>query len=72
MGKKMQDKFGVQVHRFRNGVAVYIGNGQTVYLHPKDARKLSRAINKAARSCETEEFADSSFKTFGATFESHY
>lgn len=68
----MQDKFGVQVHRFHNGVAVYVGDGQTVYLHPKDARKLSRAINKAARSCETEKFADSSCGTFSATFENRY
>ena len=68
----MQDKFGVQVHRFRNGVAVYVGGGQTVYLHPRDARKLSRAINKAAKSCETEEFTDSSCGTFEATFENHY
>ena len=68
----MQDKFGVQVHRFRDGVALYVGDGQTVYLHPKDARKLSRAINKAARSCETEKFADSSCGTFSATFENRY
>ena len=68
----MQGKFGVQVHRFHNGVAVYVGGGQTVYLCPKDARKLSRAINKAAKSCETESFADSSCGTFEAKFENRY
>jgi hypothetical protein len=48
-----------QVHRFRDKVAVYVGGGQTVYFTPKEARKLARAINAAARSCERESFADS-------------
>ena len=48
-----------QVHRFRDRVAVFVGDGETVYLSPKNARKLARALNAAARSCDTESFADS-------------
>ena len=58
-----------QVHRYFDTVAVFIndgynGHGKTVYFHPKDARRLSRAINKCAKSCETETFIDSTCGTF--------
>lgn len=59
----MGEQVRAQVHRFRNCVAVYVGTGETVYMTPKDARKLSRAINKAARSVEREKFVDSSGNT---------
>jgi coproporphyrinogen III oxidase-like Fe-S oxidoreductase len=49
-----------QVHRFRDKVAIYVGGGETVYFSPKNARKLAKAINAAARSCDKESFADSS------------
>jgi hypothetical protein len=52
-----------QVHRFRDSVAAYLGNGDTTYLTPKEARKLARALNGAARSCEREGFAASTFAT---------
>ena len=48
-----------QVHRFRDKVAVYVGGGETVYLAPANARKLARALNAVARSCDKESFADS-------------
>jgi hypothetical protein len=51
------------VHRFREDVAIYVGNGETVYIPAKEARKLARAINRAAKSCETETFAESSVGT---------
>jgi hypothetical protein len=51
------------VHRFRDAVAVYVGTGPTQYLTPKEARKLARAINTAARSCDSEAFKDSSVGT---------
>ncbi len=60
----MREQVRAQVHRFRDCVALYIGTGETVYLSPKDARKLSRAVNKAARSVEREKFVDSSGNTF--------
>lgn len=52
-----------QVHRFHDFVALYVGTGETVYLTPAQARQLSRAINKAAKSCETETFAQSTCGT---------
>jgi hypothetical protein len=49
-----------QVHRFGDNVAAYV-TGQrerngTVYMTPKEARALARALNKAARSCKNETF----------------
>ncbi len=32
------------VHRFGDHVSLYVGNGQTVYLKPKDARLLAAAL----------------------------
>jgi hypothetical protein len=52
-----------QVHRFRDKVAVYVGGGETVYLKPVNARKLARALNAAARSCDKESFVDSTCGT---------
>lgn len=52
-----------QVHRFREKVAVYVGGGETVYMSAKNARKLARALNAAARSCERETFAESTCGT---------
>jgi hypothetical protein len=52
-----------QVHRFRDKVAVYVGGGETVYLKPANARKLARALNAAARSCDKESFVDSTCGT---------
>jgi hypothetical protein len=48
-----------QVHRFRDKVAVYVGKGETVYMSPKNARRLAGALNAAARSCDREPFAQS-------------
>jgi hypothetical protein len=48
-----------QVHRFRDKVAVYVGNGETVYMTAKEARALARAIGKVAKSVETQTFAQS-------------
>lgn len=58
-----------QVHRFGDAVAVYLGTGETVYLTPQEARKFTRAINRAARSCERESFVDSTCGTVNFTFD---
>lgn len=50
-----------QVHRFRDRVAVYLA--------PKDARRLARAINTCARSCDREAFTESTCGTHSFTFE---
>jgi len=57
-----------QVHRFGDMVAVYIGTGETVYLLPKEARHLTRAINRVARSCDQETFTESKGLTASFTF----
>lgn len=57
-----------QVHRFRDRVAAYLGGGETFYMTPKEARRLARALNKAAKSCETESFVDSACGTFEMQF----
>lgn len=58
-----------QVHRFRDLVACAVGKGETVYLSAADARKLARAINRAARSIRRESFADSTCGTAEFRFE---
>lgn len=58
-----------QVHRFREKVAVYVGGGETAYLSAKNARKLARALNAAARSCERETFVDSTCGTVNVSEE---
>lgn len=57
----------MQVHRFRDHVAVNLGNGPTVYLTPQEARALARALNKAAREIAAGvPFAQSTVGTFAA------
>lgn len=54
-------KSAARVHRFRDLVAVSVGNGSTAYLSPKAARELARALNGCARSIKATGFAGSSF-----------
>lgn len=56
-----------RVHRFCDTVAIYVDQGETVYLTVKQARSLSAAINKISRSIERETFAKSSGLTKGIT-----
>ena len=52
------------VHRFRDLVALSVpGASETVYLSAAEARKLARALNKAARSVKNERFVDSNVGT---------
>lgn len=57
-----------QVHRFRDRVAASLGTGETVYMDPKTARKLARALNAAARDVDARTFADSTFASTEITF----
>lgn len=68
MNPNGRKKIHAQVHRFRDYVAVYLGTGETVYLEPKQAHALAKALNKAAKSCETESFSDSTCGTAEFTF----
>lgn len=63
-----RDKIPAQVHRFGDAVALYLGTGETVYLTPREARKFTRAINRVAKSCDSEGFAQSSGLTAQFTF----
>lgn len=57
-----------QVHRFRDCVAAYVGNGETVYMTAKEARAFARALNRAARSVEREPFGKSQGLTQALAF----
>ena len=48
-----------QVYRFHDAVAVHLGEGETVYLYPADARKLALALNAAHLDCVACKFTDS-------------
>ena len=63
-----RSKIPAQVHRFRDSVAVHLGTGETVYLTPREARQFTRAINKVARSCDSESFAESAGNTHAFEF----
>lgn len=54
-------KSAARVHRFRDLVAVSVGDGSTTYLTPKAARQLARALNGCARSIKADRFTDSAF-----------
>ena len=52
-----------QIHRFRDAIALSVGTGQTVYMGPKEARKIAKALIVAARSVEREAFTQSNCPT---------
>lgn len=52
-------KLSAHVHRFGDTVAVSAGTGDTCYIDPKTARKLARAIMRAAQSVEREKYGQS-------------
>lgn len=59
----------IQVHRFGDTVACYVGiegtGAATVYLKPVDARKLAKALNSTAREINSGlKFANSKIGTF--------
>ena len=56
-------KSAARVHRFRDLIAVSVGDGSTTYLTPKAARQLARALNGCARSVKDSTFVQSSFGT---------
>lgn len=53
-----------QIHRFRGSVALYVGNGQTVYIDPKMARAIARSLNACVRDIKKKpKFYESDFQT---------
>jgi hypothetical protein len=52
-----------QIHRFREKVAIYLANGATVYLSPKEAKEIAKALNGAVRDIKANSFSNSQFST---------
>ena len=52
-----------RVHRFRDSVAVSIGDGSTVYLSPRLAHALASAIERHAADVGAVPFTDSRLAT---------
>ncbi|QYW06540.1 hypothetical protein uav_009 [Pseudomonas phage UAVern] len=52
-----------QIHRFRDKVAIYLANGETVYLSPEEAKTIGQALNAAAVDIENNTFVQSTFST---------
>ena len=52
------------VHRFRNYVAVSVGNGETTYLNAGQAEQLATALIACAHSVNSEKYCDSKFEVF--------
>lgn len=57
------------VHRFRDKVAVHVGNGATVYMSPDEASKLARALTGCARDIRARSFVSSHFPTVSIPLE---
>lgn len=53
-----------QVHRFNDAVAVSLGSGDTVYLTPKDALNIAKAIERAGADIVRREFTKGMFRTY--------
>lgn len=58
-----------QIHRFREKVAIYLANGSTVYLSPKEAKEIAKALNACTRDIKANSFANSQFHTTHVTLE---
>ncbi len=54
----------ISVYRFHDGGAINLPGGPgTLYLTPTAARRLARALNRVATSCQGESFAVSTIGT---------
>lgn len=61
--KKNTGKAYGQIHRFHDDVAVYLGDGSTVYLAPAVARQIARALNACADDIARRTFTAGTFGT---------
>lgn len=53
-----------QIHRFGDCIAMYLSNGETVYMTPQDARKIAKNLNACARDIKQAKYINGTFKTF--------
>ena len=63
-----QETVFVQVHRWWDNVAVYVG-GKTVYLTPDQALELARALSCHAHDIDKTTYGKGTVPTFGRSFE---
>lgn len=55
---------GAYIHRFRDKVAVSLpSKGSTVYLTPKEAQQIAKALNTCARDVKARSFTASEFSS---------
>lgn len=60
----------LQVHRFHDSVAVYIGSGgKTVYMTPEEAQTLATALNACAHNTMSTPFGKDSIPTWSLEIE---
>lgn len=59
----------LQVHRFHEFVAVYIGRGKTVYMTPEEAQTLATALNACAHNTMSTPFGKDSIPTWSLEIE---
>lgn len=62
-------KQGMQVHRFHDAVAVYLGNGETVYIDPDVALNMFKQVRECVKDIDARPFVDSTFKTYSSDFD---
>ena len=53
-----------QIHRFGDCVAMFLSTGETVYMTPKDARKIAKNLNACSRDVKQSKYSNGTFKTF--------
>ena len=58
-----------QIHRFGDTVAMYLGEGETVYLTPKQAKEIAKALNACAKDCKDKTYLSGTFSTKEFTLE---
>lgn len=51
------------MHRFRDRVAIFVGDGSIVYLTPRQAAELAATLATCADDCLPVKFEDSQFVT---------
>lgn len=54
----------MNVHRFNDDVAVFIGNGSTIYIPAEAAIRLSSALRDCADDISARKFVDSKFTSW--------
>lgn len=57
-----QQRATTQIHRFRNTVALSVGDGGTVYVSPSMARTIANQLEECAMDVDVRKFGASQFE----------